>query len=261
MGKHQGRWAFLWDVIWRNPVTSTCVFLWSALSAADLTKSQFFPDKWQHWQVVAYLPSWSWGWWFALSFFLVFLAVWLGSFTKDRVKNEEMAALKNPLPILSIEIQEIFVIPSRRSDVFVLASVRNDSKTDTLIETYWAIVSVESGKQYHLEGPLPDTSSYSRTEMDYSEKPHYVVKSKSRLEDFSTQITRKEPLKYGLPVTGWLHFRVESGLDLPDLGIDMVKKFALCMRDSCVNSPMHAVSKEERLDNPSTIISQTGVFV
>lgn len=236
-----------------------CSLAFSILGAIDLTKSQFFPDKYQHWQIVTYFPLWSWKAWFSIVCLLSLIAVWLGSFNRDADKNVEIEELQNALPILSIDIKEIFIIPSRRSDVFVLASVRNDSKTETLIESYRLVLNVESPDPYHLDGPLTDTSSYSRMEMDWLETPHIV--SKSQLVDFSSQISRKDPLKYGLPVTGWLHFRVESGSDLPDLRMEMIKKAVLCMRDSCANSLIHTTTKQGHLDNPHTQISQTGVFV
>jgi hypothetical protein len=260
MGKHRGRWAFLWDVVWRNPVASTCAFLWSALSALDLTKSQFFPDRWQHWQIVAYLPNWSWGWWFALSFFLVFLAVWLGSFKRDTSKDAEIAALKNPLPILTIEIRELYIIVSGRSDVFIKASVTNDSHTDTLIKDYRLNLTTYSGHQYQLEYGSSDVSEYQRIVTSYSERGHSRTESQAPLEDFARQITREHPLKYGLPVTGWLHFRVEGGTNLPPLEMSSVKECFLYLKDSCTNSPIHAVVKVAPLDNPVTTISKTWVY-
>jgi hypothetical protein len=167
---------------------------------------------------------------------------------------------KNTNPILFIKIEEISVNPSHRSDVFVLASVRNDSKTDTLIETYWAVLSTEAGHTYPLAGPLTDTGAFIRNEVDWLNRPYRVTYTE-KLKDLVSQISRQEPLRYGLPVRGWLHFKAEFNHDLPDLDADMITKFSLCMRDSCVGSVMHAVAKEPPFDNPNTRIEQAEVAV
>lgn len=260
MGKREGRWEFLSDVIRRNPVMSTCSLAFSVLGAADLIKSQFFPDKYQHWQIVNYLSLWSWKAWFSVVCFLAFIAVWLGAFKKDAEKNVEIGSLKNPLPILSIDIQELFIIPSSRSDVFIAISVTNDSKTETLLKDYRLNLETEVGI-YQLDRILGTTTGYARTVINYSDKNQPRIESQSRLEDFDSQVTRLQPLKYGLPVNGWLHFRVEGGTNLQPLQIEMVNKAYLYIKDSCTRSLIHAVAKGAPLDNPSTLITAKGVYI
>jgi hypothetical protein len=252
MPKRMGRFAFLWDVIRRNPVTAILAIVEAAIGLADLIKSEFLPERYQHLRVVDYIPTLSKSVWVALVSVLAFVAVWLGSFQKNEEADTRIAALESPLPVLTIVIHELFVIPAELSDVFVRVSVTNDSRVDTIISEYR--LSVETDAGVYAFDRIDHTSDYDLLVMDFSKPNLKRLKAQSQLEGFSMQISRHMPLKYGLPVLGWLHFRVEDGTDLPTLVTESINRAVLYMADSCTGSPMHAVEKVRPVDNPTTVI-------
>jgi hypothetical protein len=137
----------------------------------------------------------------------------------------------------------------------VRVSIHNDSSVETVISKYRALLDVGTSSQYHLEGPVNDVDAYRRVECDWGELPAYRVHRNSLLKYLS--VNRDQPLKRGVPADGWLHFRVESGLELPTLTLEMIKSLSLVLWspfDAC----LHVGRKEAPLDNPSTLIEWMG---
>jgi hypothetical protein len=163
------------------------------------------------------------------------------------------------LPKLLVTIKEVSVIPSRRSDVFILATIHNTSTVETLISKYRAFVEVTSGISYLLEGPIHDLDEYRRTDLDWSEEWRNRVRGVMTMSSLYYAINRHEPLKRGLPVEGWLHFKVEAGGELPQLSVEMIKSVAIVVNDSFSSSPVHVVRKQAPVDNPATRIAPVEV--
>jgi hypothetical protein len=189
--------------------------------------------------------------------FVIFscLLFMLGAYLAWSAEHKKVLDLTQ-LPKLSVEIMEVFIIPSARSDVFVLASVRNDSKYDTMISKYRVLVDADYQLPYLLEGPKNDLGKYCRRDVDWSQEPKNRVTGKYSLKDLSTLISRQHPLKGGLPEEGWLHFQVESGIELPSLTREMLKSLTLVLWDSSSKHAPHPTSKTAPLDNPFTLITQ-----
>ncbi|MDW5266140.1 MULTISPECIES: hypothetical protein [Acidobacteriaceae] len=193
--------------------------------------------------------------WF-LAMNVVLAVVFLLTATFSVWKDEHTLLLKHTeKPNLNVAIKEVFVIPQRRSDVFVHVSIHNDSPVETAISKYRALVDVGTSSQYHLEGPLNDVSAYRRVDLDWGELPQYRVRGESLLKDL--EMDSSQPLKRGLPAEGWLHFKVESGLDLPALTLEMIKSLSLVLWTP-FDGYLKVGRKEVPLENPSTLIEWTG---
>jgi hypothetical protein len=86
-------------------------------------------------------------------------------------------------PNLLIKVNEVFIIASEMSDVFIHASVHNDSNVNTLIDKARILVDVPTQKQpYILEGPFHDLGAFTRTTVDWN-RPEYRIQDRRKLEE------------------------------------------------------------------------------
>ena len=137
----------------------------------------------------------------------------------------------------------------------MLVSIHNDSPIETVISQYRMFVELKDGpSSYMFTGPGNDLKKLKRWETEWMEGEIYRREEQTTLVDLLDTISVKQPLKRGLPIEGWLHFRVDAGLDnLPPLIIEKVKSLTLIVRDSFTESASSIIKKTAPLDNPRTI--------
>jgi hypothetical protein len=116
---------------------------------------------------------------------------------------------------------------------------------------------VDADETYPIEGPFNDLAAYTLTQVQWSGSNEGQIVSRNSLKNYAMEITKNSPLRRGIPASGWLHFKVEHGVELRSLSLDGIRSINLIAYDAFSN--LHTGHKDSPLDNPSTLISQTGV--
>jgi hypothetical protein len=213
------------EVTWK-PILAFTGLPWAILGVYDLIRSEFVPipdqDKLQ---ILRFLPSWQWRTWALCScvifIFLTINGTYRALLRRHRAESalrEQIALLtqqmENRIPNLHLEVWEVLIIRHLMSaEVFVDASVANSTPDTQGAVRQFTLALEIAGKTLEAQKNRTDLDDYrlidrSDIKMGLIQPFRFTL-----LADLASSMNSRNPVLYGVPHRGWIHF---SFADIPD---------------------------------------------